>query len=119
MPPTVLIVDDRADFRVIARAVLSAGGFPVIGEAATGTEAIASAVALRPGIVLLDVQLPEADGFAVCDELRRLVPESRVVLCSVREASDYGSRIAACGAAGFVTKSALSAAALTRLAAQA
>jgi DNA-binding NarL/FixJ family response regulator len=112
----VLIVDDRADFRVIARAVLSAGGFTVIGEAATAAEAITAVTALRPEIVLLDVQLPEVDGFAVCGELRQVAPASRVVLCSVREASDYGARIAACGAHGFVTKSALSAAVLTRLA---
>jgi two-component system, chemotaxis family, chemotaxis protein CheY len=112
---TVLVVDDRADFRAIARAMLEAGGFRVVGEAASGAEALAAAAVQRPRVVLLDVQLADMDGFAVCRELRRLVPATEVVLCSVRDAVDYGARIEGCGARGFLTKSALSTAALTRL----
>jgi DNA-binding NarL/FixJ family response regulator len=112
---TVLVVDDRADFRVAACAMLEAAGYRVVGEAASGAEELAAATARRPQVVLLDVQLPDMDGFAVCRELRRLAPNTVVVLCSVRDAGDYGARIADCGARGFLTKAALSAAAVTRL----
>ena len=73
MRPTVLIVDDHADFRASARALLEAEGFDVVGEAASGEEAIAEAGRLRPEVILLDIQLPGDDGFAVA---RRLAAES-------------------------------------------
>jgi DNA-binding NarL/FixJ family response regulator len=113
--PTVLVVDDRADFRAVARMMLEAGGYRVVGEAASGAEALTEAVAGRPQIVLLDVQLPDMDGFAVSRELLRLAPSTIVVLCSVRDAGDYGARVGDCGARGFLTKSALSVASFTRL----
>jgi two-component system chemotaxis response regulator CheY len=112
---TVLVVDDRADFRLVARMMLESGGYRVVGEAASGAEALAAAVAGSPEIVLLDVQLPDMDGFAVSRDLRRLVPSTIVVLCSVRDADDYGARVGECGARGFLTKSALSTASFTRL----
>ena len=67
--PTVLIVDDHADFRAFARTLLEAGGFEVVGEARDGASALSAARALRPELVLLDVQLPDIDGFAVCEQL--------------------------------------------------
>lgn len=115
MVSTVLVVDDRADFRLVARVMLETGGYQVVSEAASGAEALAEAVAVRPDIVLLDVQLPDMDGFAVSRELRRLIPSTIVVLCSVRDAGDYDAQAGDCGARGFLTKSALSAALFTRL----
>ena len=115
VPATVLIVDDHADFRLVARALVEVGGFRVVGEAATGTEALEAAAELRPQVVLLDVHLPDFDGFTVCRELRGLDPGVKVVLCSVRAASDFGSRVEGCGACGFLAKSQLSTDALTRI----
>ena len=68
----MLIVDDHADFRASARALLEAEGFEVIGEAADGREAIAEVRRLRPDVVLLDIQLPDQDGFAVAERLARI-----------------------------------------------
>ena len=65
MALTVLIVDDHPSFRASARVLLEAEGFDVIGEAADGTSGIAEARRLRPDLVLLDVQLPDIDGFDV------------------------------------------------------
>lgn len=101
----MLIVDDNAPFRAAARAVLEGGGYRVVGEAGTGREGVAAAVLLRPDVVLLDVGLPDVDGFAVCREVTAAVPTAVVVLCSVREYDDVGAR---CGAAGFLAKSRLS-----------
>jgi DNA-binding NarL/FixJ family response regulator len=112
---SVVIVDDNAGFRSAATALLEAGGLRVVGEAATGHAAVAEVLATRPDIVLVDIQLPDIDGFEVCDRLwRRAV----VVLCSVRAATDFGSRIAESGAAGFIPKARLSAAGLLVLAAR-
>ena len=69
MSARVLIVDDHAPFRALARRVLTADGFDIVGEAADGASALDAARALRPDVVLLDVQLPDVDGFRVAQEL--------------------------------------------------
>ena len=69
--PTVLIVDDHDKFRAAARALLEAEGFAVVGEAAVGMAAIEAVGALRPAIVLVDVQLSGLDGIAVANGLPR------------------------------------------------
>ena len=66
---TVLIVDDHEGFRQSARALLEAEGFAVVGDAADGAAAVAEVARLRPDVVLLDVQLPDLDGFAVAGRL--------------------------------------------------
>ena len=68
-PIRVLIVDDHPGFRSFARAMLEAEGFDVVGEAPDGAAALAAVRALAPEIVLLDVALPDMDGFAVCEAL--------------------------------------------------
>ena len=106
--PSVLLVDDHAAFRAIARTVLARSGFDVIGEATDGEDALVAAASMRPQIVVLDVRLPGIDGFEVA---RRLLAGARppvVVLVSTSEATDYGKRIGESGAIGFITKSKLS-----------
>ena len=113
----ILIVDDHDGFRTFARGMLEAAGFTV-AEAATGAEATEAARALRPGLVLLDIALPDFDGFEVARRLAAAAPAGTpapvVVLTSPREARDYGGRIAASPAAGFLPKDQLSGAALRR-----
>ena len=114
----ILIVDDHDGFRTFARGMLEAAGFTV-AEAATGAEATAAARAVRPGLVLLDIQLPDFDGFEVARRLAAQAGAPVVVLTSTREASDYGTRISSSPAAGFLPKDQLSGAALRRFLAQA
>jgi DNA-binding NarL/FixJ family response regulator len=106
-PTTVLIVDDDAAFRALARRRLALDGFEAVGEAAEGFAALRAACALHPDVVLLDVQLPGADGFEVTERLLRF-GITTVVLTSVRDREDYGERLTLCGARGFVPKAALS-----------
>lgn len=115
MRQTVLIVDDHPSFRASARAILESDGFEVIGEAADAASAIAAVHELGPEIVLLDVQLPDADGFSVAAALRRNGSSPAVVLVSSRDACDYGGLIAESGARGFIAKAELSGAALADL----
>jgi len=111
----VLIVDDHAPFRAAAHALLEAGGFQIAGHAAAGAAALAETAAVRPGVVLLDIGLPDLDGFLVCDQLRAAAPNVAVVLCSVRDAESYGDAIARSPAVGFLPKSQLSAARLAAI----
>ena len=115
MPVTVLIVDDHPAFRASARRALEADGYAVVGEAADGAAALSSAAALRPSLVLLDIQLPDTDGFAIARELTGGADGPAVVLTSSRDAADFGPLIAGCGARGFVPKAELSGAALAAL----
>jgi CheY-like chemotaxis protein len=114
MVKRVLIVDDHEPFRAIARELLEAAGYVVSGEAADGAEALAAVAAQAPDVVLLDVQLPDRDGFSVATALTG-DGGPVVVLVSTREAEDYGRRIAACGACGFIAKGRLSAATFAAL----
>jgi DNA-binding NarL/FixJ family response regulator len=115
MPKTVLIVDDHPTFRLTARALLEAEGFEVIGEAADGASAIEQAQLLRPDVMLLDVQLPDMDGFAVSAALCKNGWSPSIVLTSSRDLSDFGSLVKTCGARGFVPKAELSADRLSTL----
>jgi DNA-binding NarL/FixJ family response regulator len=112
---TVLIVDDHAGFRSLARRILVAEGFDVVGEVGSGVLALESARRLRPQIVLLDIQLPDLDGFEVA---RRLAEErlgTATVLISSRDSTAYRRRLKDSPALGFIPKGKLSGAALAEL----
>ena len=113
--PSVLIVDDHAPFRVLARELLEHGGFEVVGEAADGRSAVEASKRLHPAIVLLDVQLPDADGFAVALALAQLDRPPRVVLTSTRDRSAFRARLAKPGAPPFINKADLTGAAVAAL----
>jgi DNA-binding NarL/FixJ family response regulator len=112
---TVLIVDDHPSFRASAKTLLEAEGYDVVGEAENGETAVEAARELHPDLVLLDVQLPGIDGFAVADQLRKLEDPPVVILTSSRDGADYGRCIGECGARGFVPKADLSGAAIAAL----
>jgi DNA-binding NarL/FixJ family response regulator len=112
---TVLIVDDHGGFRESARALLEAEGFAVVGCAADGASALAAVRRLRPEVVLLDVQLPDVDGFVVAEQLAAAPDPPRVVLISSRDAAVYGRRLDAAPACGFLAKRELSGASLAAL----
>src|SRR4051812_39736232 len=105
---TVLIVDDHATFRANARAVLESEGFTVVGEAENGAEAIAAVKGMQPEVVLLDVQLPDADGFELASRLTSNGSRVNVVLVSSRDYSDLAHLVERSGARGFVPKAELS-----------
>jgi DNA-binding NarL/FixJ family response regulator len=106
--PRVLIVDDHPSFRASARVLLEAEGFDVVGEAADGRAALAEAGRLRPEVVLLDVQLPDIDGFDVAAQLTGEADSPAVILVSSRDGSDFGPLVTRSGARGFVPKAELS-----------
>jgi len=115
MPSTVLIVDDHPSFRATARMLLESDGWTVVGEAADGMGGLAAARELRPDVVLLDVNLPDVDGFAVAARLTNGGGGPAVVLVSSRDARDFGPLVRSSGACGFVSKAELSGDALREL----
>ncbi len=112
---TVLVVDDHASFRAMARLVLQEAGFEVVGEAGDGASALASVRLLRPAVVLLDVHLPDMDGFAVAAALARERDAPIVVMTSSRDRRDLEPLLRGSAVGGFVAKEKLSPAALAEL----
>ena len=108
MGARILIVDDYVLFRSSVRRMLESQGFQVVGEAGDGATAIAAVRELRPDVVLLDIQLPDMDGFQVARLLSGEPGAPAVVLTSTRAASDYGARLPMREALGFIPKVELS-----------
>ena len=102
-----MIVDDYQPFRESARGLLESGDFDVVGEAEGGRDALRLTEELRPDVVLLDVHMPDVDGFEVAERLAQLDSPPIVVLTSSRD--DYAPLVAGSAAHAFVRKDALSA----------
>lgn len=101
---TVLLVDDHPGFRREAGRLLQDAGFDVVGEAGDGADALRAAARMTPDLILLDIALPDASGLDLVAPLRVAAPGARVVLISSRRRSEFGRRIAASTADGFVDK---------------
>jgi two-component system, NarL family, invasion response regulator UvrY len=112
----VMVVDDQAPFRRAARAVIAATpGFAALGGAASGPEALESADELQPDLVLMDVNMPEMDGFEAARRLTEAHPNSVVVLVSIEDEDDLPSTVISCGAVAFLRKQELRPATLRAL----
>ena len=115
MRPRIVIVDDDPSFLATVRLLLEAEGFVVVGEALNGVDGIAAVAELEPDIVLVDVNLPDIDGFEVVARLADGGRSPPVVLTSIRSAADFGDLIETSGADGFISKAEISADALAEV----
>jgi DNA-binding NarL/FixJ family response regulator len=116
MSVRVLIVDDVAPFRSAARAIIQATpGFEVAGEAETGEESLDAVKAMKPDLVLMDINLPGIDGVEAGRRLTADAPTTVVVLMSTREEDEVGSIAADGGAAAYLSKARFSSASLTEV----
>jgi len=112
---TLVVVDDHARFREAVGERLAAAGWRIVGEAATGAAAIDLVTRLAPDVVLLDVVLPDIDGFAVADRLAAAGSASAVVLTSGHDRGDFAGRVRAAPVRGFLPKEMISGPALATL----
>ncbi len=101
----ILIADDHAIVRAGIRALLQLHpDFEVVGEAADGHEAILQARHLQPDVILMDLAMPGMDGLAATHEIRRIAPQTRVLVLSQHENREYVLPALRAGAAGYVLK---------------
>lgn len=101
----VMVIDDQAAFRHVARALIGAtAGFRMVGDAASGADALRQVHQLRPDLVLMDAYMPEMDGFEAARRLREAHRDCVVVLVSLENLDDLRTLVAACGAAASVRK---------------
>ncbi len=115
MPRSVLVVDDDAGFRDLATRILTSWGHAVIGEAGSAAEALAQAAKLRPDVVLVDIGLPDGDGFSLTEQLVALPWALRVVLISSEADRATVQAARRAGADSFVPKDELPGARLRQL----
>ncbi|WP_280527382.1 response regulator transcription factor [Ruania zhangjianzhongii] len=101
----VLIADDEPLVRGGVRAILATDPqIEVVGEAGDGHEAVAAVAATRPTVALLDIRMPRLDGLGACQEILRLVPETKVVILTTFGEDAYISDALTAGASGFLLK---------------
>lgn len=103
-PITVLIADDHGVVREGLHALLEREGIHVVGEAATGREAVTLADQWRPDVVLLDIRMPDGDGLRALADIKARHPETSVIMLTVYDNPGYLARAVAYGAAGYLLK---------------
>ena len=101
---TVLIADDHPMVREGLRSMLDDDEIEVIGEAATGAEAVQRVQQLNPDVVLMDVRMPDMDGLAATEVVKQGSPDTSVIVITSYESKDYLRRAIEVGAAGYLLK---------------
>jgi DNA-binding NarL/FixJ family response regulator len=102
----ILIADDFPLFRKGVREFLETQpGYEVVGEAATGREALVKAKHLKPHVVILDISMPELNGLEATREILKAVPETEVLILTLHESEDLVHKVLEAGARGYVLKS--------------
>lgn len=102
--PSVLVVDDDHMMREMLKLILHSNDYQVLGEAANGKNAITLCANLKPGLVLLDINMPEMDGLQALEEIRKISPATKVIMVSAEATMDRVSEAIKKGAVGFVVK---------------
>jgi CheY-like chemotaxis protein len=104
---SVLIVDDDAEFRALAVLLLRSRGYEIVGETGDAASAVEAAVSLQPNAILLDVNLPDRDGFWVAEALSQAGISARILLTSSAISDVSSHTLERCGAVAFVPKTEL------------
>lgn len=102
--PSVLVVDDDHMMREMLKLILHSDDYEVLGEAANGKTAIALCESLKPGLVLLDIRMPEMDGLQALEAIRKVSPATRVMMVSAEATMDRVKEAISKGASGFIVK---------------
>lgn len=102
--PSVIVVDDDHMMREMLKLILHTDEYQVVGEAASGKNAIALCASHKPGLVLLDINMPEMDGLQALDEIRKVSPATKVIMVSAESTMDKVKEAISKGAVGFVVK---------------
>ena len=102
----ILVADDHALMRRGIRALLdSRPGWKVVSEAASGRQAIAYAVKLKPDVAIVDIQMPDLDGLVAISQIRKATPNTQILTLTMHDSGQMIRRALEAGARGYVTKS--------------
>jgi two-component system, NarL family, nitrate/nitrite response regulator NarL len=100
----VMLVDDHPIVREGVRFYLTSRKISVVAEASDAPEALRKAKSLKPDVIVLDINLPSIDGGELARRLRRLLPKTKLIAFSIHSSEEYMTRMARCGAHGYVVK---------------
>jgi two-component system response regulator NreC len=104
-PIRILLADDHAILRDGIRALLSdETDLQVVGEADNGRQALEKARSLRPDIVIMDIGMPLLSGLEATRQIRRDVPDARVLILTMHQNEEYLAQVMGAGASGYVLK---------------
>ena len=101
---SAIVVDDDSMMREMLKYILRSEDYPVIGEASNGQDAIALCARKKPGLVLLDINMPKMDGLQALEEIRKISPATIVLMVSAAATMDKVREAIEKGADGFVVK---------------
>lgn len=101
----VLLVDDHALFLQSLKVLLNTSGYEVVGLAGNGVDALKQARLLRPGLVLMDIDMPECDGLAATRLIKAEMPEIKIVMLTVSASDEHLFEAVKSGASGYLLKS--------------
>jgi two-component system chemotaxis response regulator CheY len=104
MGKKILIVDDAAFMRMMIKDILSKNGYDVVGEAENGAKAIEKYKELLPDLVIMDITMPEVDGIQAVKEIKKVNPESVVIMCSAMGQQAMVIESIQAGAKDFIVK---------------
>jgi DNA-binding NarL/FixJ family response regulator len=101
----VLVVEDSESFRQFIRATLGTRtDLELVGEASDGLGAVQKAVELKPDLILLDISLPKLNGIEAARQIRKLVPQSKIIFLTQESSADVVQEAFSLGARGYVVK---------------
>ncbi len=104
-PIRIFLADDHAVLRAGLKSLLNAeADMEVVGEAGDGNSCIEAVVAMKPDVVLLDVNMPDCNGLEALPEIRRKAPDSRILILTMHDDAEYLRKALALGSAGYILK---------------
>lgn len=113
--PSVLLVDDDSFMRKTLRLILQSEEYPIAGEAFNGEDAVEFCRRSKPGLVLLDINMPRMDGLQALEAIQKVSPKTVVMMISAEATMDRVKEAITRGAAGFIVKPLSPASVLDRL----
>jgi two-component system chemotaxis response regulator CheY len=113
--PSVIVVDDDHMMREMLKLILLGDDYEVIGEASNGQDAISLCERQNPGLILLDINMPEMDGLQALEKIRKTSPATKVMMVSAEATMDKVKEAIEKGAAGFIVKPLNAASVLDRI----
>ncbi len=100
----LLVCDDHEVIRTGLATLLAGTDIEIVGEAATGKDALKQALKLKPDVILLDIRMPDGDGLSTLEKIRAKMPTVKIVMLSTYENPTYVARSVALGANDYVLK---------------